>query len=94
MYSKFMALVGAAICATALALDGQAQSAVSTTQLDDPHKWYWLGHWHLWHGGWRYWWTMPLLVIAVGVAMFCLGRWSVKANRNPGASGIDPIRPS
>jgi hypothetical protein len=93
MYPKFLALWCTTIFAPVLALDSQAQSAVLATQLGDPHKWYWLGHWHLWHGGWRYWWTMPLFVIAVGAAMFYLGRWSVKSTRKPGASGVDPARP-
>jgi hypothetical protein len=73
----------AALLASMQAIGAAAQSTALPTELEDHHKWYWLGHWHLWHGGWAYWWVMPLLLVVVGALMFYLGRLSVKTNRKP-----------
>jgi hypothetical protein len=66
-----------------LAIHYETHSAELTTQLDDPHAWYWPGHWHLWHGGWPYWWLIPLLGVLLGGVMFHLGRRSAKYPRKP-----------
>lgn len=65
------------------ALGHAAQSVAPATQFEDPHEWYWLGHWHLWHGGWAYWWLIPLLLVLGGVAMFYLRQLSARHSLKP-----------
>lgn len=76
------------LCAAALA---SAQPA--------PEAPYWPGPWHMWSGGWGFWWIFPLLmcffVIAVCVGVFLLMQrgghaapWHMGAGRLPW--GDDP----
>jgi uncharacterized membrane protein len=44
-----------------------------------PPPWNWPGPWHMWSGGWAFWWIcllIMLFVIIAGVAIFLLGRRS------------------
>jgi putative membrane protein len=41
-----------------------------------PPPWGWPGPWHMWGGGWGFWWIFPLfmlLMIIICVAIFLLG---------------------
>lgn len=58
-----------------LALAQQTQQQTAPTQ----PPWDWPGPWHMWHGGWGFWWIFPLLMlfmIVVCIAVFILGHRS------------------
>jgi putative membrane protein len=51
--------------------------------------WDWHGPWHMWGGGWGFWWIFPMIMffmVVVCVAMLVLGRRS-------GAGGLPHWRP-
>jgi len=53
-----LAIFAFALCAPALASAQQEQ--------------YWPGPWHLWSGGWGFWWVFPLLMCLFMIAV-CVG---------------------
>lgn len=58
-----------------LAVAQQVQQPTGPQQ----QPWNWPGPWHMWSGGWAFWWICPLIVlfiIVVCVAIFLLGRRS------------------
>ena len=55
--------------------------AQQTQQPSNPAQPYWNcpGPWHMWGGGWGFWWIFPLFIlfmILIGVAIFFLGHRS------------------
>jgi len=53
------------------------QSAQPSVPQQPP--WGWPGPWHMWYGGWGFWWICPLImffIIIAGAAIFLFGRRS------------------
>jgi putative membrane protein len=74
-FSVFLTLAFFALFHPLLALAQQSQ------QPTDPQQppWNWPGPWHMWGGGWAFWWVFPLMMlfmIVVCIAVFMIGQRS------------------
>ena len=57
-----------------------AQQAQPPTGSQPP--WGWPGPWHMWSGGWEFWWILPLFMLfmmLICIAMFFFGHTSRRA---------------
>ena len=57
------------------------QPCLAVAQLNQPQPgWDWPGPWHMWAGGWGFWWFLPFLMFGLMIllcAFFMLrGPWS------------------
>jgi putative membrane protein len=92
MNSKLAAFSTAAV----LALQPLRALAQQTQQ----PAWDWPGPWHMWSGGWGFWWFFPLMMLfmlVVCAAMFLFGhRWGGGLHRwgpwGPGREWGDPTQ--
>ena len=87
MKTKLSALLTLAIFHPLLAFAQQSEQS--------PGPWNWPGPWHMWSGGWGFWWVFPLImvfVIIACIAMLLLGyRAGVGVPHwGPGRSSGDP----
>ncbi len=75
MKTRHLATLSVTFLALLHPLLALAQQAQQPTAPQYP-PWDWPGTWHMWHGGWGFWWVVPLFLlfmIAVCVLIFFLG---------------------
>jgi len=79
--SPCLALAFLAMVNPLLAFAQQAQQPAGTQQ----PPWDWPGPWHMWGGGWGFWWVFPLcmlLMIAICVAIFLVAHRSAGSHHH------------
>jgi putative membrane protein len=77
MNTKLSAFLTMALFALFHPLRVLAQQSQPLTGQQAP--WTWPGPWHMWHGGWGFWWMLPLMMLCMIVlcaVIFYLGHRS------------------
>ncbi|MFM9882581.1 MAG: SHOCT domain-containing protein [Burkholderiales bacterium] len=69
--SVILGLIFFVLCHPLIALAQQSSAPISPQQ----PPWDWPGPWHMWHGGWGFWWIFPMMMLFFCVlAIFFIGR--------------------